>query len=260
MNTTLASRIVLPILTLSAATAFAEVKLPPAISDHMVLQREFAAPIWGTAAPGEAVSVSISGQTKTTKADEKGQWKVKLDPLKVAEGLTLTVKGTNTIEIKDVLVGEVWVGSGQSNMDGRVRSYEKNDEGLAKIAAAAPYPQIRHLDKGGKGWQLSTPENVGGFSAILFSFGVRLHQELKMPVGLILGAVGGTPSGYWLTEEMYRSDAACQAQVKQFAATYDFDAAMKKYDADLAKWKEAAELANPPAPKAKAKPKKKKTT
>ncbi len=242
MNHTKVPCLLPAILALTTATALAEVKLPPAISDHMVLQREIAAPIWGTAAPGEAVSVSISGQTKTTKADEKGAWKVKLDPLKVAEGLTLTVKGTNTIEIKDVLVGEVWVGSGQSNMDMLAKSYTAGDPVLAK-AVAETYPKLRLLSKGRKGWEEATPENNPNFSALLFSFGFRLQQELKIPVGIMVGAVGGTPSGYWLTEEMYRSDAACQAQVKLFAANYDFDAAKKKYDEDLVKWKEAAELA-----------------
>lgn len=251
---------ILFVLSVAFCSAHADVKLPPAISDHMVLQRDFAAPIWGTAAPGEEVSVSIAGQTKATKADAQGNWKVKLDPLKVAEGLTLTIKGKNTITITDVLVGEVWVGSGQSNMDGRLRTYAKGDGVLAKIAAAAPYPRIRLFDKGGKGWQLTTPETIANAGALLFPFGLRLHEELKIPVGLMLSAVGGTPSGYWLSEEMYRNDAACQAQVKQFAATYDFDAAMKGYERQLAAWKEADAKAKEekkqpprrPAPPAKA--------
>ena len=242
MNQRRLPRLLPAILALSAATALAEVKLPPAISEHMVLQRGIAAPIWGTAEPGEEVSVSIAGQTKKAKADEKRNWKVKLDPLKVAEGLTLTVKGTNTIEIKDVLVGEVWVGSGQSNMDMLAKDYLAGDPVLAK-AVTETYPKLRLLSKGRKGWEEATPANNPNFSALLFSFGFRLQQELKVPVGIMVGAVGGTPSGYWLTEEMYRSDAACQAQVKQFAATYDFDAVKKKYDEDLAKWKEAEETA-----------------
>jgi sialate O-acetylesterase len=236
-------KILPPVLTaLSVAlvsVADAEVKLPPAISDHMVLQRDLAAPIWGTAAPGEEVSVSIGRQTKKTAADAKGTWQVKLDPLKAGEALTLTVKGTNTLTVQDVLVGEVWLGSGQSNMAGPIRTFKIKDEGLQKIAAAAPYPHVRLLKAGGGGWQLATPANVENFSAILFAFGSRLQAELDVPVGLMFGAVGGTPSGYWLTEEMYRSDAACQAQVKEFAATYDFDKAVLGYERLLAAWKEA---------------------
>ena len=219
------------------ATARAEVKLPPVISDHMVLQREMAAPVWGTAAPGEEVQVSIAGQTKKAVAGADGKWQVRLDPLKVAEGLTLMVKGTNTIEVKDVLVGEVWLGSGQSNMAGPVRTFKGADEGLQKTLAAAPYPRIRLMKRGGTSWELATAPNVDAFSAILFAFGSRLQTELDVPVGLIVGAVGGTPSGYWLTEDMYRSDDACQAQVKQFATTYDFAAAMRGYERYLAAWK-----------------------
>ncbi|MBK8091086.1 MAG: hypothetical protein IPK32_03565 [Verrucomicrobiaceae bacterium] len=221
----------------------AAVKLPPVISDHMVLQRDVAAPIWGTAAPGEEISVSIAEQTKKTTAGADGKWQLKLDPLEVAEGLTLTVKGTNTIEVKDVLVGEVWLGSGQSNMAGTVRGYKINDEGLQKTLAAAPYPRIRLIRQGGAGWTEATAANVDGFSAILFAFGSRLHTDLDVPVGLMLGAVGGTPSGYWLTEEMYRGDVACQAQVKEFAKTYDFPAAMKAYERYMTAWKANAEKA-----------------
>lgn len=219
------------------STSRGEVKLPPVISDHMVLQRETAVPIWGTAAAGEEISVSIAGQTKKATADATGTWKVKLDPLKAAEGLVLTVKGTNTLTIQDVLVGEVWLGSGQSNMAGAVRGYKVNDEGLQKVLAGAPYPRIRLIRQGGKGWELATPANVDGYSALLFPFGARLQAELDVPVGLLLAAVGGTPSGYWLTEEMYRSDAACQAQVKEFAAKYDLAAATKNYERLLAAWK-----------------------
>jgi sialate O-acetylesterase len=231
------------VVVLFPAITQADVKLPPIISDHMVLQRDVSAPIWGEASPGEKVSVSIAGQTKTTTAEPNGKWTVKLDPLSASEGLTLTVKGTNTIEVQDVLVGEVWLGSGQSNMAGPIRTFKVNDDGLQKTLAAAPYPHIHLIKQGGAGWQLATHDNVDAFSALLFAFGARLQKELNVPVGLVLGAVGGTPSGYWLTEEMYRNDAACQAQVKEFAATYDFEAATKGYERQLATWKAAGEKA-----------------
>jgi sialate O-acetylesterase len=238
----IATALCLACLALCASTARADVKLPPVISDHMVLQRDAAAPIWGSASPGEQVSVSIAGQAKTTTADAQGHWQVKLDPLKVAEGLTLTVTGKNTITIQDVLVGEVWLGSGQSNMDMHVPSYTNNDSVLAQ-AAAATYPKLRLLHKGRAGWETAVPTNNFQFSALLFAFGFRLQQELDVPVGIMVGAVGGTPSGYWLTEDMLHRDAACQAQAQEFAKTYDFEAAMKKYDQELAVWKVAAEKA-----------------
>ena len=107
----------LGVLVLTAARmALADVKLPAIFSDHMVLQQGVAAPVWGWADPGEEVTVSIAGQTKTTKAAENGKWSVKLDPLKPGETLTLSIKGKNNIVIQDVLVGEVWLCSGQSNM------------------------------------------------------------------------------------------------------------------------------------------------
>lgn len=244
---------------LGCLSASADVTLPPVISDHMVLQRDIAAPIWGQAAPGEEVTVAIAGQKKTATADAKGQWKVTLDPLKLAEGLTLTVQGKNTLTVQDVLVGEVWLGSGQSNMDMHVNSYTNGDPVLAR-AAAATYPKLRLLHKGRKGWELATPDNNGRFSALLFAFGFRLQQELNVPVGVMVGAVGGTPSGYWLTEEMLRGDAACQEQAKEFAKTYDFEAAQKKYQEQLAAWKVAEEKAKrekvkaprPPTPPARA--------
>ena len=216
--------------------ARADVTLPPVISDHMVLQRDAPAPVWGSAAPGESVTVAIAGQTKSAIADAAGKWKVTLDPLKVAEGLTLTVTGKNTVTVKDVLVGEVWLGSGQSNMDMHVNSYTNHDPVLA-AAAAKTYPKLRLLHKGRKGWEEAVPANNVQFSALLFAFGVPLQRDLSVPVGIMVGAVGGTPSGYWLTEEMYRADAACQEQAKAFAKTYDFPAAQKKYEEQLAAWK-----------------------
>lgn len=249
------SQLTLAALLAAALTARADVKLPPVISDHMVLQRDVAAPIWGTAAPDEEVTVSIAGQTKTTKADAQGKWRVKLDPLKVGEPLTLTVKGKNSLTINDVLVGEVWVGSGQSNMDGRVGGYAKNDEVLAELAKKS-LPQVRHINRNGT-WQITTPQTSGGFSALLFPFGVRLHEELKVPVGLLLGAVGGTPSGYWLSEEMFRSDTACKELVAKLSATHFPEAAQKKHAEDLARWEKesaAAKAANKPAPRKPAPP------
>ncbi len=108
---------------------------------------------------------------------------------------------------------------------------------------AAPYPRIRLIKQGGTGWQVATAVNVDAFSANLFAFGSRLHAELDVPVGLMVGAVGGTPSGYWLTEEMYRSDAACQTQVKEFAKTYDFAKAMQGYERYMTAWRANVEKA-----------------
>lgn len=230
---------------------FADVKLPPVLSSHMVLQRDAAVPIWGTAAPGEKITVSFRDQMKTTEPSPDGKWSIKLDALKAGGPDKLVVKGNNTITLDDVLVGEVWVGSGQSNMAGNVGGYAKGDPVLLKMLEAAPYSRIRFV-RGRGTWQEGTQTNVNQASALLFSFGLRLQQELDVPVGLMLGAVGGTPSGPWLSEEAYNADQVCKDAIAKFAKTYNFEEQQAKYEAALAKWMKDAEMAkkdNKPEPK-----------
>ncbi len=229
----------------------AEVKLPAIFSDHMVLQSGAAIPVWGKADAGEEVTVSIAGQTKTTKADAAGKWTVKLDKLKTAsEAQTLTVKGTNTITIQDVLVGEVWLGSGQSNMAMTVSGVEK----AAEEAAAAKFPAIRMFTEssaaattaqdGGKGsWFVCDPASVGRFSATAYFFGRELHQELGVPVGLINSSVGGTPIESWISSEAQQKSPELKAAEEAAAKAeppFDAVAAKAKFERDLAQWKEAA--------------------
>jgi sialate O-acetylesterase len=220
----------------------ADVKLPPFFSDHMVLQRDGKAPIWGTAAAGEKVTVKFRDQTKDATADDKGAWRVELTGLKAGGPDELSVAGTNTITLKDVLVGEVWVGSGQSNMAGTVGTtttgYAKDDPVLAAMAAK-DYPQIRGCGAR-NGWSVAEAKNNPRFSAILFAFAVRLHQELDVPVGMMLGAVGGTPSGAWLSEAALAADAPSQQQMAKYVEEYP--ALVKKYEeVDLPRWRAAAE-------------------
>ncbi len=223
--------------------AQADVKLPPILSSHMVLQRELPVPIWGTAAPNEKVTVKFRTQEKTATANDKGDWSIKLDPLTAGGPDPLTVSGANSLTLEDVLVGEVWIGSGQSNMAGRVNGYAKGDPGLVNLVEAAPYPQIRLAQATG-GWKLADKAGCEGFSAILLPFGVKLNQELKVPVGLMLGAVGGTPSGRWLSEEMYLADALCQEQAKKSLAAYNPEKAKADYDAAVKKWEVATAAFN----------------
>ena len=197
----------------------ADVKLPPVFGDHMVLQRAAAVPVWGQALPSEEVTVKFRDQEKKATADAKGAWRVELAPLTVGGPETMTISGKNKILLENVLVGEVWVGSGQSNMQGGVSGYAHLDEVLAKWAAGAPYAKLRLAHAGG--WQEATPKNLDGFSAILFAFGLKLQQELDVPVGLMLGAAGGTPSGAWLSEAALADDAECQKLIAVQAANYD---------------------------------------
>ena len=141
----------------------------------------------------EEVTVSFRGQSKSAKADADGKWVVKLDALKLGDASDLTAKGSgNEVKLSDVLVGEVWIGSGQSNMAGGAGGYSKNDEVLANYIKSGPYPTLRLYNRGS--WAVADEKTIAAFSAIHFSFGYALHKELKIPVGLMYGAVGGTPS------------------------------------------------------------------
>ena len=197
------------VVLLVARSGLAEVRLPALFSDHMVLQQERAVPIWGWADPGEEISVSIAGQRKTAGADADGKWKVTLGKLAPGPALTLTVIGKNTVTVNDVLVGEVWLGSGQSNMARTTKSAKD----FAKEQAAADLPSMRmfKVESGAAtnaqsdcrgSWKVCSPETVGGYSAVLFFFGRELHQQLKLPMGLIHSSVGGTTIEQWTDADL----------------------------------------------------------
>jgi sialate O-acetylesterase len=196
------------LLTLVATTAnaVADVRLPGLISDHMLLQRDVPARIFGRADPGEAVSVTFRSQTARTVADALGRWEVWLQPLAPGPAAEMTIRGTNTITIADVLVGDVWVGSGQSNMQWTVG---QSDNAAAEIAAAK-HPGVRlfyvprkpspvPVDDVEARWVVCSPETVGQFSAVLYYFGRALHQDRQVPVGLIHSSWGGTPIASWIS-------------------------------------------------------------
>lgn len=172
-----------------------ELKAASVFGSHMVLQQGMPCPVWGWADPGEKISVQFDAQNVTAQTDNKGDWRVNLEPLN-ADGKphTLTIKGKTTITFDDVLIGEVWLGSGQSNM-----AYA-----VGKGAdASTHFPEIRLLQIPQKlekkpaqtveaTWQVCAPETVGGFSAALFYFGQKIHGEIKVPIGLINSSRGST--------------------------------------------------------------------
>lgn len=240
LHNPVASCLIVVAMALAPAAASAVVKLPPFFSDHMVLQRDGKAPVWGTADPGEQVTVRFRDQAPETKADAQGRWRVELTNLKAGGPDELSVVGSNTVKFGDVLVGEVWVGSGQSNMAGNVRGYSKNDPVLADLAAKT-HSRIRGCSAT-KGWTVATPENNAAYSALLFSFAVRLNEQLDVPVGMMLGAVGGTPSGAWTPAEAVAEDAACQALIAEYAQGYD--ELLKDYETRIMPaWRKGAEQA-----------------
>src|SRR5258708_1976168 len=198
--------IFLTVVLALAGDALADVQLPGIISDHMLLQRDVPVRIFGKAQPGEAVSVLFRGQTARTQTDPLGRWEVWLQPLSGGPATTMTIQGANSITIADVLVGEVWIGSGQSNMQWTVRQSDNADEEVA----SSDFPQIRLFsvprktspvpveDVDGR-WVICSPESVREFSAVLYFFGRQMHQDLKVPVGLIHASWGGTPMASWLS-------------------------------------------------------------
>lgn len=184
--------------------AQADVRLPSLISDNMALQQDMPVPIWGWADPGEKVTVKVGDKEATATADDKGKWMVKLEPLKAGGPMEMTVTGKNAITVKNILVGEVWLASGQSNM---AMALAGCNDAQAAIAAAN-YPNLRlfqaALTPAGepqedvKGqWRLCSPESAPGFSAAAYFFGRDLHKELNVPVGMIQSAWGGTVAQAW---------------------------------------------------------------
>ncbi|MCA1809775.1 MAG: hypothetical protein LC725_10055, partial [Lentisphaerae bacterium] len=215
---------------------------------HMVLQADMPTPIWGTATPGAMITVRFRGQTKTAQTDAQGQWRVLLDPLESGGPDQLVIQADTELVLEDVLVGEVWLGSGQSNMAGQTKGYAnkpgpQGDGALRRLLEAAPYPHVRVMKSSKEGWQPASREQLETFSALMTAFGLTLHQALDQPVGLLVGAVGGTPAGYWISEAAYRQDAACQAMAAEFAKTYDLAAAQHKHAKALTAWEQAAATA-----------------
>jgi sialate O-acetylesterase len=265
----------------AAGLARADVKPHPLFTDNMVLQQGTDCPVWGKADPGEQVSVEFAtvgaGGGAGTTADKDGKWMVRIKPGKAGTGYTLTIKGKNTVTLKNVAVGEVWVCSGQSNMEWSVNASETPD----KVKAGAKHPDVRlftvnkrtaahpitdqddlkHFSK----WAECSPEAVGTFSAVALHFGVKLQKELGVPVGLIHTSWGGTPAEAWASMEALEAESG----LKHYATNYKnavtgFEAAKKTYspekakadyEAAMEKWKAAAEKA-----KADKKPEPKKPT
>jgi hypothetical protein len=205
----LAPRLAALVGFLLTATARADVRLPHVFSDHGVLQRDMPLPVWGWAAPGEKVTVAIGDNSAHTIADATGKWRVKLAPMSAGGPHTLTVSGKNTIALKDILIGEVWLCSGQSNMQWTLQQTGRAGQDIPK----ANHPNIRLLtipnviagtpqpDFEENSWVKCTPETARNFSAVAYYFGKDLNEELKVPIGLINSSWGGTAIEPWTNAE-----------------------------------------------------------
>ncbi|MHC4944385.1 MAG: sialate O-acetylesterase [Planctomycetota bacterium] len=198
---------------LKSGSLGAEIVLPALFSDHMVLQAGREAPIWGRAAPGETVTLTFAAQTKSTEADDSGFWRIDLDPMEAGTSGVIKISGENEIEIREVRVGEVWICSGQSNMEWPLRRALNG----ADEVAGADHPDIRlfHVEhifadkpevKVNGTWKPCTPETAEEFSAVAYFFGRHVHQHTGVPVGLIQSTWSGTPAESWTPYSALRAD------------------------------------------------------
>jgi len=245
-HTTNLFRLIVVLIAVSAANVRADVRLPSIISDNMVLQQDVRVRIWGNAKPGERVSVTVKNKSANAVADAQGQWQVWLDPLKAGGPLELTVKGDNVLTVKNVLVGEVWLCSGQSNMEWPL----VNATGGAQAVAQANYPEIRLFtvtkntspaplaDLEGH-WVVTRPDDVANFSAVGYFFGRELYQQLKVPIGLIHSSWGGTPAEAWTRHEALLSSSELKPILDKYESSLNtLPEAKEAYARKLAEWEE----------------------
>ena len=212
--------LLLPLVFLTA-NSLAKASLPNIFGDHMVLQRDHENPIWGTARPGELVSVSISEQNHKTVADHEGKWRLYLEPLSAGGPHILKIQAENTLIFEDVLVGEVWFCSGQSNMEWSVNNINHSEVELATstnsqirlITIAKNGTQIPQDNIEGK-WTAATPKTVNNFSAVGFLFGKRLQSALNVPIGLIDNSWGGSAAEAWVPREVLQQNGLFDNYIK----------------------------------------------
>jgi sialate O-acetylesterase len=248
-------------LLFAVNVALADVKLASPFTDHMVLQYNMAVPVWGTASPGEKVTVKFGKQVKTTTAGTAGKWMVKLNKLKPGGPFILSITGNNKILLTDVYAGDVWLCSGQSNMDMTVAREDRYWCGVfneKEEVAGANYPLIRVFDTDfapsaepltevpGK-WEVISPKTVGHVSAAAYFFARDLQKRIRIPIGLITTAFGASTAEAWTRKE------ALEANPRLKYLADNFKAKMDKYNADTSakaayvaareKWKIAAAAA-----------------
>lgn len=246
----------LGLLALLTASASAEITLAPLFQDGAVLQREKPAPVWGKATPGKEVTVTFAGQTKKTKADAIGCWEVSLDPLTTsAEGkiLGVTEEGLPAKEVKDILVGEVWLGSGQSNMEWTVSNTTPENKAVAEKGPVSllrlfqipkKVSNVRQDNVNAK-WTPANPQTAMGFSAVGYFFGKFLTEELNVPVGIIHSSWGGSRIEPWWADEGLKDVPTLAPlyndRIKKQPGFPEYDKALLKYASEVKGWADIAE-------------------
>jgi sialate O-acetylesterase len=248
---------------IAAASGAAQVTLPKVLASHMVMQRELPVHVWGMAGAGEAVSVSFRGETATTMASKLGRWSVYLKPGAAGGPFTMTVTGTpaaggapETVTLEDVLVGDVWVASGQSNMEFPLKRASTAAEDLPKAAI----PRIRLLVVGRKpadfaqddietkGWMESTPETAKDFSAVGWFFAREIAEKENVPVGVIDSTWGGTPAETWTRVTALGEDASLSSVFALWGKRIDVETDTELSQKDEQRQKDEAKAAGKPEP------------
>lgn len=239
--------VLLVAVLLSSRALFANITLPKIFSDNMVLQRNKPIPVWGWAAANEKVTIQFNKQVKTARADKTGQWKLALDPEQAGGPFQLIVKGKNTITISNILVGEVWICSGQSNMEWPVSSSNNKEEEIKN----ANFPLIRHFlvpktvaatplkDLTGGAWEICSPQTVANFTAVGYFFARDLYQQLNIPIGLINTSWGGTMVETWTSKEAFQNSEEFKTLFDNTRDIGDLDAFLKQKSQQLTRKIEA---------------------
>src|SRR5260221_163160 len=215
------------LLWLICASAVGQVKVRRLISDGMVLQREIPIRIWGWASPGEKVTVKFDGETVTGETDDRGKWRVVLSPKKAGGPYVMDINGINHIWLKNIMVGEVWVCSGESNMELPMERVKEKYPGIIAHSENSAIRQfkapLRYDFNGprdnfsGIKWESASPETVPGFSAVAYFFARELNEHYHVPVGLINAAVGGAPDEAWLSADALRVFPDYAAEAGRYA-------------------------------------------
>ena len=256
---TLLALCVVVLVLLGVGTAAADVKLPALIGDNMVLQQGRQAAIWGTADAGEQVTVTLGSQKQSATADANGQWKVQLGPLTKGGPFEMTIAGKNTVTIHNVLVGEVWVCSGQSNMEMPVgvnsQGWSAGVLNFEEEIARANYPMLRlfmvkkvvagkpQTDVQGQ-WVAASPATVGNFSAAGYFFGRDLFRAINSPVGMIESSWGGTEAEAWTDDATLEADPELKVVADSWRQRIaEFPHVLEQYQQKLGDWEKSAEQA-----------------
>lgn len=225
-------------------SAYAEISLPRLVSDHMVLQRDCKVKIWGWASPGEKVTVKFMANTLSTKTPGTGRWEIVLPAMKAGGPYRMTLKASNTLTINDILIGDVWLCGGQSNMEFKLNKVR--DRYAKDISASAGYPIIEFAVKERYGydkvsdvsgsWQPANPETVLQFTAVGYFFAQSLYDRYKVPIGLLYSAWPGTPAESWISEDGLKNFPRYTEEAKKFKDTAYVQQVLKKDKAVAEQW------------------------